>query len=91
MTDRNQNKGQRPWLQWVTLGVASLAMVFSLITAFHPFGIGSDTSRPTMTQQSGGFGGRGSMENNQAGSNGNTSSGTTNSVDEAASNGTTTQ
>ena len=89
MTDRNQNKGQRPWLQWVTLGVASLAMVFSLITAFHPFG--SDTSRPTMTQQSGGFGGRGPMENNQAGSNGNTSSGTTNSVDEAASNGTATQ
>jgi len=44
-----------------------------------------------MTQQSGGFGGRGPMENNQAGSNGNTSSGTTNSVDEAASNGTTTQ
>lgn len=33
MTDRNQNKGQRPWLQWVTLGVASLAMVFSLITS----------------------------------------------------------
>lgn len=91
MTDRNQNKVQRPWLQWVTLSVASLAMVFSLITAFHPFGIGSDTSRSTMTQQSGGFGGHVPMENNQAGLNGNTSSGATNSVDEAASNGTTTQ
>lgn len=52
MTDRYEQKKQRPWLQYVTLGIATLAMAFSAIAAFHPFGLG-ETSRPNMTQQTG--------------------------------------
>ena len=74
MTDRYEQKKQRPWLQYVTLGIATLAMAFSAIAAFHPFGLG-ETSRPNMTQQTGGFG-------NQSQSN---------SIDDAAASSATTQ
>ena len=51
MTDRYEQKKQRPWLQYVTLGIATLAMAFSAIAAFHPFGIG-ETSRRGYGNQS---------------------------------------
>lgn len=34
MTDRYEQKKQRPWLQYLTLGIATLAMAFSAIAAF---------------------------------------------------------
>ena len=84
MTDRYEQKKQRPWLQYVTLGIATLAMAFSAIAAFHPFGLG-ETSRPNMPQQTGGFGGNGGP----MGGYGNQSQ--SNSIDDAAASSATTQ
>lgn len=81
MTDRYEQRKQRPWLQYVTLGIATLAMAFSAIAAFHPFGLG-ETSRPNMTQQNGGNGGPMGGYGNQSQSN---------SIDDAAASSATTQ
>lgn len=85
MTDRYEQKKKRPWLQYVTLGIATLAMAFSAIAAFHPFGLG-ETSRPNMTQQTGGFGGG---NGGPMGGYGNQSQ--SNSIDDAAASSATTQ
>jgi hypothetical protein len=55
--NENRFKPKKTWVQYLTLAMATLAMVFSLITAFHPFGLGvSSTTNnlPNFSQQNNG-------------------------------------
>jgi hypothetical protein len=82
--ERRDGKQKRPWMQYLTLTMATLAMVFSLITAFHPFGLGDSSAGsnlPNFSQQNnqmggGGFPG-GPNSNNSTTNDSSTSSSTT--------------